>query len=148
MNNIFTIGFTKKTAQAFFESLRNNEVNVILDIRLNNTSQLAGFSKFPDIKYFLEELCEIDYISDIKFAPTDQILKAYKAKKISWDEYVIQFNELMKSRKITEYIKSEYDNRGYDNICLLCSEDKAVNCHRSLVAKYFSDVLGGNIINL
>lgn len=148
MNNIFTIGFTKKTAQVFFESLRKNKVNAILDIRLNNTSQLAGFSKFPDIKYFLKELCSIDYISDVKFAPTDQILKDYKAKRISWDEYVIQFNELMKLRKITEYIKSEYDNCGYDNICLLCSEEKPIICHRSLVAKYFSEVLGGNIINL
>ena len=109
-----------------------------MNIRLNNTSQLAGFSKFPDIKYFLKELCSIDYISDVKFAPTDQILKDYKAKRISWDEYVIQFNELMKLRKITEY----------DNICLLCSEEKPINCHRSLVAKYFSEVLGGNIINL
>ena len=65
MNNIFTIGFTKKTAQVFFESLRKNKVNAILDIRLNNTSQLAGFSKFPDIKYFLKELCSIDYISNV-----------------------------------------------------------------------------------
>ena len=148
MDNIFTIGFTKKTAQVFFESLTKNKVNAILDIRLNNTSQLAGFSKFPDIKYFLKELCSIDYISDVKFAPTDQILKDYKANRISWDEYVIQFNELMKLRKITEYIKSEYDNCGYDNICLLCSEEKPIHCHRSLVAKYFSEVLGGNIINL
>ena len=148
MDNIFTIGFTKKTAQVFFESLRKNKVNAILDIRLNNTSQLAGFSKFPDIQYFLKELCSIDYISDVKFAPTNQILKDYKAKRISWDEYVIQFNELMKLRKITEYIKSEYDNCGYDNIYLLCSEEKPINCHRSLVAKYFSEVLGGNIVNL
>jgi uncharacterized protein (DUF488 family) len=148
MDNIFTIGFTKKTAQFFFELLKKNKVNVIVDIRLNNTSQLAGFSKFPDIKYFLEELCAIDYISDINFAPTDQILKDYKAKRISWHEYVIQFNELMQLRKINEYIKLEYGNCGYNNICLLCSEEKSTNCHRSLVAKYFCDVLGGNIINL
>lgn len=85
--------------------LKKNNVNVIVDIRLNNTSQLAGFSKYPDIKYFLEELCEIDYISDVKFAPTNQILKDYKTKKISWEEYVIQFKELMQKRDINKYIE-------------------------------------------
>ena len=148
MDNIFTIGFTKKTAQIFFELLKKNKVDVIIDIRLNNTSQLAGFSKYPDIKYLLKELCKIDYISDVKFAPTQQILKDYKAKKISWDQYVIQFSELMQSRKIKEHIEKEYGNCVYNNICLLCSEEKADNCHRSLVAKYFCDTLEGNIINL
>lgn len=148
MDKIFTIGFTKKTAQVFFELLKKNKVNIVLDIRLNNTSQLAGFSKFPDIKYFLEELCAIGYICDVKFAPTEQILKDFKAKKIEWDEYVLQFNEVMNLRKINEYIKVKYDNCAYDNICLLCSEEKPINCHRSLVAKHFSEVLGGNIVHL
>ncbi len=148
MDKIFTIGFTKKTAQVFFGLLEKNKVNTILDIRLNNTSQLAGFSKFPDIKYFLDELCAIDYISDVKFAPTEQILKDFKAKKISWDDYVLKFNELMSIRNINEYIKKEYGNSAYGNICLLCSEEKPTNCHRSLVAKCFSKVLGGTIIHL
>ena len=148
MDNIFTIGFTKKTAQKFFELLRENKVNVLIDVRLNNTSQLAGFSKFPDIKYFLKELCAINYISDNKFAPTDQILRDYKAKKISWDEYVIRFNELMQSRKIDDYIRVKYGNCVYTNICLLCSEEKPNNCHRLLVANYFSNEFGCKIINL
>ena len=148
MDKIFTIGFTKKNAQVFFELLKKNKVNIILDIRLNNTSQLAGFSKFPDIKYFLEEICAIDYISDVRFAPTEQILKDYKAKRISWDDYVLQFNELMSLRKINQYIKAKYGNGVYENICLLCSEEKPINCHRSLVAKNFCEVLGGEIIHL
>lgn len=136
----------KKTAQCFFELLRKNNVSTVLDIRRNNTSQLAGFSKYPDIEFFLKELCSINYINDIKFAPTDQILKDYKSKKIIWNEYVIQFNRLMEVIKIKDYIKEEY--RSYDNICLLCSEEKPNKCHRSLVADYFSEVLGGEIINL
>lgn len=146
MDKIFTIGFTKKKAQVFFETLKKNKVSVIIDIRLNNTSQLAGFSKFPDIKYFLEEICAIGYISDAKFAPTAQILKEYKAQRISWSDYVLQFNELMDLRKINDYIKAKYDT--YNNICLLCSEEKPFNCHRFLVAKHFNEVLGGNIIHL
>lgn len=148
MEKIFTIGFTKKTAQVFFELLKNNRVNMVVDVRLNNTSQLAGFSKYPDIKYFLKQICGIDYISDVKFAPTEQILKDYKAKKISWEDYVLQFDELMDIRKINEYIEVKYSNVPYDNICLLCSEEKPTNCHRSLVANHFNYVLGGNIIHL
>ena len=100
MEKIFTIGFTKKTAQYFFELLIKNNVSTVLDIRRNNTSQLSGFSKYPDIEFFLKELCSINYMSDIKFAPTEQILKDYKSKKITWDEYIIQFNKLMKASKI------------------------------------------------
>lgn len=148
MNIIFTIGFTKKTAQVFFELLKNNKVNTVLDVRLNNTSQLAGFSKYPDIEFFLNEICNINYISDAKFAPTEQILKDYKKKKISWDNYVLEFNKVMDSRKIDEYIEIKYKNYAYDNICLLCSEEKHINCHRSLVARHFSDVLGGNVVHL
>lgn len=148
MNTIFTIGFTKKTAQTFFEILKSNKVNTILDVRLNNTSQLAGFSKYPDIKFFLNELCNINYVRDVKFAPTEQILKDYKNKKISWDNYVLQFNKIMELRKIDEYIKSRYEDYTYDNICLLCSEEKYINCHRSLVARHFSDVLGGKVVHL
>lgn len=148
MNTIFTIGFTRKTAQTFFELLKSNMVNTVLDVRLNNTSQLAGFSKYPDIKFFLNEICNINYISDVRFAPTEQILKDYKNKKISWDNYVLQFNKIMELRKIDEYIKVKYKDYAYNNICLLCSEEKYINCHRSLVAEHFSNVLGGNVVHL
>lgn len=148
METIFTIGFTKKTAQTFFELLKNNKINTVLDVRLNNTSQLAGFSKYPDIEFFLYEICNINYISDTKFAPTEQILKDYKKKEISWDNYVLEFNKVMDLRKIDEYIKIKYKDYAYDNICLLCSEDKYINCHRSLVARHFSDVLGGDVVHL
>lgn len=148
MNIIFTIGFTKKTAQVFFGLLKSNKVKTVLDVRLNNTSQLAGFSKYPDIEFFLNEICNINYINDTKFAPTEKILKDFKNKKISWDNYVLEFNKVMDLRKIDDYIKIKYKDYAYDNICLLCSEEKYSNCHRSLVARHFCDVLGGNIVHL
>lgn len=78
MDKIYTIGFTQKDANYFFETLKPNDIGLVLDIRLNNSSQLSGFSKYPDIKYFLKKLCTIDYIHDTKFSPTESTLKRYK----------------------------------------------------------------------
>lgn len=148
MEKIYTIGFTQKTAETFFGLLQKNHVEVLLDVRLNNTSQLAGFSKYPDIKYFSEKICGIEYISDVKFAPEEWVLKDYKAKKITWDQYVIYFNEIMEKRNIMEYIKVCYDALADKRICLLCSEEKPDNCHRRLVAQRFKEIYGANIIDL
>ena len=135
---IYTIGFTQKTAQNFFELLKNNNIEVVLDIRLNNTSQLAGFAKYPDIKYFLHEICNIDYVHDTEFSPTETTLKKYKKKEIKWEQYVEEFNQTMAKRNIHEYIQSNYatDKR----ICLLCSESTADQCHRRLVGNEFKEV--------
>lgn len=141
MDDIYTIGFTKKSAEGFFELLQEKHIEIILDVRLNNTSQLAGFSKYPDIKYFLGKICNIQYISDIQLAPEEWILKDYKDKKITWDQYVIHFNELMEKRNITEHIKSCYDVLNGKRICLLCSEEKADHCHRLLIAQRFKEIL-------
>lgn len=148
MRNIYTIGFTKKSAETFFGSLNKNGVEVLLDIRLNNTSQLAGFSKYPDIKYFLSEICGIRYINDTMLAPEEWILKDYKMKNITWEQYVKFFNELMEKRDIKKYIENKYANLIDNGICLLCSEEKAKYCHRSLVAEKFNEFYGVNIINL
>lgn len=148
MGNIYTIGFTKKSAETFFGLLQKKGIDILLDVRLNNTSQLAGFSKYPDIKYFLNQLCDIQYISDTKFAPEEWILKDYKSKKISWDQYVVHFDKLMEKRDINNYIISNYDKFNDKNICLLCSEEKAVHCHRLLIAQRFKTVYNTNIINL
>lgn len=146
--NIYTIGFTKISAEQFFSRLINNHIDIVLDIRINNTSQLAGFSKYPDIEYFLKSIAAIQYISDINFAPTESILKDYKNKNISWDEYEKRFDLLMDERNIEGYIKKNYDMALTKNLCLLCSEDKANNCHRRLVAEYFKQIFGNNIIHL
>lgn len=148
MDNIYTIGFTKKSAETFFGLLQKNSIDILLDVRLNNTSQLAGFSKYPDIKYFLNQICNIQYISDTKFAPEEWILKDYKSRKISWDQYVVHFDELMERRNINNYIVSNYDKFNDKNICLLCSEEQPIHCHRLLIAQRFKIIYSTNIINL
>ncbi len=146
--NIYTIGFTKSSAEHFFSRLIKSNIEVVLDVRMNNTSQLAGFSKYPDIEYFLKSIANIQYMNDINFAPTESILKDYKNKDISWDDYEKRFAVLMDERNIEEYIKKNYDIALKKNVCLLCSEDKANKCHRRLIAEYFNKAFGNNIIHL
>ena len=129
---IFTIGFAKTTAECFFTSLRSAGVKRIVDVRLNNTSQLAGFSKKEDLRFFLREMGGIDYIHLPELAPTHDILDAFKKHKGSWDVYEQEFNALMAKREIEKVISPEIVNGG----CLLCSEKKPHHCHRRLVAEY------------
>ena len=138
MNKVCTIGFTKKTAKQFFSILTKNNIDTVVDIRLNNSSQLAGFSKYPDIEFFLEKICNTGSKHDLHFAPKDSTLTKYKKKQISWDEYEKEFAQTMMERKITEYIKANYSSEG--SICLLCSEPTPENCHRRLVANYFKEI--------
>ena len=132
---LFTIGFTKKSAEEFFTQLQNAGVTRIVDIRLNNTSQLAGFTKARDLKYFLKEICNIEYIHKPEFAPTKSILDAYKKKEIDWEEYERQFRELITARQIENLVTREQ----IDNACFLCSESTPEKCHRRLVAQYLQD---------
>lgn len=131
--NIFTIGFTKKTAREFFELLRNNKVKKVIDIRLNNVSQLAGFSKKDDLEYFLRTILDIDYIHMPLLAPTEEILDTIKNKKVSWAEYEKLYMKLIIERKVEKLFTEKIE---LDHACLLCSEDKPEHCHRSLLAEY------------
>ncbi|MBQ3444854.1 MAG: DUF488 domain-containing protein [Selenomonadaceae bacterium] len=140
MRKIFTIGFTKLTAEEFFTCLERSRVNRVVDVRLYNTSQLLGFSKFPDIKYFLRNLSGIDYVHDLQFAPTERIFDSYKKKYITWEDYEEAFAALMKSRNIEEYIRKNYADA--EDYCLLCAEVSPENCHRRLVAEKIKEVLG------
>jgi uncharacterized protein (DUF488 family) len=135
---LYTIGFTKKSAKTFFSKLRNARVTELIDIRLNNISQLAGFAKRDDLIYFLKELCDCGYKHMPDFAPTKEILDAYKKKKIDWNEYVRRFNELIKERKIETKITAEELN----NACFLCSEPTPEECHRRLVSEYLKKQFG------
>ena len=135
---LYTIGFTQKNARTFFNLLRDNNVKTVVDIRLNNTSQLAAFAKGEDLKFFLTEFCQIEYVHDITFAPTETLLKDYKNKKISWFEYEKEFSRIMEGRNIKNYIIKNYSNK--DSICLLCSEALRNQCHRRLVAEIFGEV--------
>ena len=135
---LYTIGFTKKNAQVFFSKLQKEGVIKLIDIRLNNVSQLAGFTKRDDLSYFLREICNCDYRHIPNFAPTKDILDAYKKKRIDWNEYVRRFSKLIKDRKIENIITAEELN----NSCFLCSEPTPERCHRRLVAEYFKEKFG------
>lgn len=135
--NIYTIGFTQKSAQKFFTLIKNNNIDLLLDIRLNNISQLAGFAKGKDLQFFLHEICNCNYIHDDAFAPTKFLLESYRAKKTSWADYEKVFNEILKSRPLKERFINLYG--GYNNICLLCAEPTPEQCHRRLVAEYLKN---------
>lgn len=139
---LYTIGFTKKSAEQFFESLKKSGVKTLIDIRLNNKSQLAGFAKAKDLEYFLKN-AGIDYIYMPEFAPTKQLLDDYMDKKINWDEYESQYLEIIRKRNI----KLELEI--FENACLLCSEEKADKCHRRLAAEYIGNTIKGvDIVHL
>ena len=131
---LFTIGFVKKSAKEFFETLKNNEVSRVIDIRLNNKSQLAGFSKKEDLQYFLKEICNIDYVHLVRFAPTKELLNSYKKKNINWEQYEKDYTAILDQRNVLENI----DYSIFENACLLCSEPSAQQCHRRLLAEYLT----------
>lgn len=143
---IYTIGFTKKSAQEFFDTLKKAGIKRLMDIRLNNSSQLAGFTKQDDLAFFLKELCDAEYMHKPILAPTKEILDGYKKKKISWEEYEQRFKKLMADRKVEEVIQKDL----FDiPTVLLCSEPKPDKCHRRLIAEYLRDKWGNiKIIHL
>lgn len=135
---LFTIGFTKKPARRFFELLRKSGAKRIVDVRLNNVSQLAGFAKKDDLAYFAKEICGMDYVHLPALAPTQAMLDQYKKHQGDWSAYERQFLELMKQRRIEDTVPRETVEDG----CLLCSEDKPHHCHRRLVAEYLKQHWG------
>ncbi|HWW00378.1 MAG TPA: DUF488 domain-containing protein [Candidatus Acidoferrum sp.] len=136
---LFTIGFTQKTARDFFTKLKNAGVKRVVDVRLNNNSQLAGFSKKDDVAYFLKEIGGIEYVHLPELAPTQDILDAYKQQKGDWDVYEKRFLDLMAQRQIEKCVSREVLDRG----CLLCSEHLPHHCHGRLVAEYLNARWGG-----
>jgi uncharacterized protein (DUF488 family) len=129
---VFTIGFTKKSARRFFEILKESGSSRIIDVRLNNASQLAGFAKRDDLAYFLEKICGMGYLHLPQLAPTKDLLDGYKKGRVSWEEYELRFYDTMRERRIEE----DLDRDTVANSCLLCSEEKPHHCHRRLVAEY------------
>ena len=136
--DLYTIGFTKKSAQQFFDTLVKAGVKRVVDTRLNNVSQLAGFAKREDLKYFLGHIGNIEYVHMLELAPTKDILDAYKKDGGDWETYEKKFLQLMRDRKIEERISPDILHGG----CLLCSEAKPHNCHRRLVAEYLNEKWG------
>jgi uncharacterized protein (DUF488 family) len=136
---IFTIGFTKKSAREFFGKLKNPDIKRLVDVRLNNVSQLAGFAKKDDLRFFLEAICHIEYVHLPLLAPTQEMLDTYRKAKGGWANYEKQFLDLMAQRRIETEISKDVIDGG----CLLCSEETPKHCHRRLVAEYLTTKWGG-----
>ena len=136
---VYTIGFTQRTAASFFGALRDAGIRRLVDVRLNNSSQLAGFTKRDDLGFFLKELCGAEYLHEPLLAPTQEILDALKKGKGSWEIYERDFLALMADRKIEERLSP-----GLFAIptALLCSEPTAAHCHRRLVLDYLQGKWG------
>ncbi len=135
---ISTIGFTKKPAHRFFDLLRESGARRVVDVRLNNGSQLAGFAKKDDLAFFLGELCGMEYIHLPALAPTKELLDDYRKRRCDWAAYEDRFIALMRERRIEATVPKEILADG----CLLCSEDKPHRCHRRLVAEYLKQHWG------
>ncbi len=131
---IFTIGFTQTPAAEFFGKLKRAGVRRLLDVRLNNTSQLAAYAKRDDLQFFLREMCGADYEHDPLLAPTQTMLDAYKKRKGSWQDYEEEFMKLMADRRIEQHLDRERFKS--TPTALLCSERTAEHCHRRLVLEY------------
>lgn len=136
MIKLYTIGFTGKSAEKFFDLLRNSDVKKIVDTRINNVSQLAGFAKGSDLKFFAKEIGHMSYEHIIDFAPTKELLSRYRDKQMSWKEYEIEYLNLLDMRKVAQKTDIE---KLHEN-CLLCSEHTPEKCHRRLLAEYLKHV--------
>jgi len=134
---LYTIGFTKRSAEEFFTTLAVSGTKRVIDVRLNNSSQLAGFSKRDDLRYFLKTICDIDYLHLPELAPTQELLDEYRAGR-DWAAYEKKFVDLMAERAVENSIPRE----AVDGACLLCSETTAEKCHRRLVAEYLRERWG------
>lgn len=135
---ISTIGFTKKNARKFFDLLKRSGAKRLIDVRLNNVSQLAGFAKKDDLAFFAKEICDVAYTHMPMLAPTQEMLDTYKKHGGDWSEYEKRFLGLMEARKIEDRLSREQ----LDDSCLLCSEDTPHQCHRRLVAEYLNEHWG------
>jgi uncharacterized protein (DUF488 family) len=136
---VYSIGFTRKKAEEFFELLKGAKIARLIDVRLNNSSQLAAFAKRDDLRYFLREICGAEYIHEPLLAPTQELLDSYKKHKGSWEDYERKFLVLMEERKVAEVL-----DRSLFSVpaALLCSEDSAEHCHRRLVLEYLYNKWG------
>lgn len=134
---IYTIGFTQSSAEDFFGRLSASGARRLIDVRLNNVSQLAGFSKRDDLRFFLRAICGMEYVHEPNLAPTQALLDSYRKVNHDWASYAAGFLSLMTARRI-----EELDRALFDGSCLLCSEAEPDHCHRRLVAEYLRDRWG------
>ena len=142
--NLYTIGFTKQTSEEFFEKLKSVGVKRVIDIRLNKTSQLAAFAKGTDLPYLLKATGGIEYLSHSELAPTKELLKSYRSKEITWEEFEKSYKNQIKDTKVILGLNKD----DFEDACLLCSENTAEKCHRRLLAEELAQLWAVEIIHL
>ena len=139
---LFTIGYAGKNAERFFTLLFKAGVKKVIDVRLYNTSQLAGFTKKDDLEYFLQAVAGIDYVHLPLMSPTKELLTGYKDGSISWAQYETRFDHMITQRQIEKHVNTQ----DLHMACLLCAEAKPDKCHRRLVAEYLAQHLQNILI--
>ena len=130
--NLYTIGFTKKSAEKFFTLIKQNKIQILIDIRLYNNTQLAGFAKGRDLPYFLRELCNCEYEHCTDYAPTKELLDNYRNKIVTWQDYKREFATIMANNDAVNDFLKRFGK--YKSVCLLCTEATPEQCHRKLLA--------------
>lgn len=140
MIRLYTVGFAGRSPEEFFGTLRRNGIRLLADVRRNNASQMAGFTKKGWIEYFLRELAGCDYIHLLQLAPKPELLKAFRQKLISWEEY---------EREYLHYLERQHAAGDPDVMrlreqpsVLLCSEPSAERCHRRVACEYLQSAWG------
>lgn len=137
--NLYTIGFTGKTAEKFFGLLESSKAIKLIDIRINRTSQLAGFAKEQDLQFFLPKIVGMDYLIHEELAPTKELLASYRDKEIQWDEFATNYQALINQRDVLR----NFTAKDFDGAVLLCSENEPEKCHRTLLANLIMDYFPG-----
>ena len=143
---VYSIGFAGKSAEEFFGLLKDERITKLVDVRLNNVSQLTGFTKKKDLEYFLRELCGAEYVHALELAPTKEIFDDYRAKKITWDQLEARYRDLLRERNVEAVL----DRRIVEGPSVfLCSEASPAQCHRRLALEYLQEKWGGfDIVHL
>jgi uncharacterized protein (DUF488 family) len=143
---VYSIGFAKKTAEVFFAMLEEAKVRLLVDVRLNNVSQLAGFTRSKDLEYFLRELCGCGYAHELMLAPTKEMFDAYRNKAISWEELEVAYRALLDDRRVADALDRSIVE---GPAVFLCSEPAPERCHRRLALEYLQEKWGGfDIVHL
>ena len=130
---LYTIGFAKKSAENFFTLIDKNAINILIDVRLFNSTQLSGYARGRDLKYFLKKICDCEYEHCIEYAPTEELLNNYRNRLISWHEYARKYNELIIKRNAVDYFLKRFGH--YVSVCLFSSEATPEQSHRRLLAE-------------
>lgn len=130
---VFTIGSSGQKAEEFFKKIDDNKIDLLIDVRLHNHSQLLGFTKGTDLEYFVKTISSCDYVHDENFCPKEEVLDGYRKKEIGWEGYRDSYLELIDKRDMLSLFNEKY-KKDHKNILLLCSEKKPDTCHRILLA--------------